>query len=98
MRTRKGSQVQQTRLTEQGIYHILTRRGQEAQVPHFTPHDLRRTFAGDLLDVGADLPTVQKLMGHSNANTTAHYDRRGERSKRSAVQKVHVPYQRRSPQ
>lgn len=96
VRIKKGGQVQQSGLTEQGIYHILTRRGREAQLPHFTPHDLRRTFAGDLLDVGADLPTVQKLMGHSNANTTARYDRRGERAKRSAVQKLHVPYQRRA--
>jgi site-specific recombinase XerD len=95
VRIKKGGQVQQTGLTEQGIYHILLKRGLEAQLPHFTPHDLRRTFAGDLLDVGADLPTVQKLMGHANANTTARYDRRGERAKRSAVQKLHVPYQRR---
>ena len=95
VRIKKGGQVQQTGLTEQGIYHILLKRGRDAHLSHFTPHDLRRTFAGDLLDVGADLPTVQKLMGHSSANTTAHYDRRGERAKRSAVQKLHVPYQRR---
>lgn len=95
VRIKKGGKIQREGLTEQGIYHVLTRRGHEAQLPHFTPHDLRRTFAGDLLDVGADLPTVQKLMGHSNANTTARYDRRGERAKRSAVQKLHVPYERR---
>jgi hypothetical protein len=44
----------------------------------------------------ADLATVQKLMGHANANTTAGYDRRGEQAKRSAVKKLHVLYQRRS--
>jgi site-specific recombinase XerD len=89
--------VQLQGLTEQGIYHILLKRGVLAGLAHFTPHDLRRTFAGDLLDVGADLSTVQKLMGHSDANTTARYDRRGERAKRSAVQKLHVPYRRRTP-
>ncbi len=57
--------------------------------------DLRRTFAGDLLDTGVDLATVQKLMGHSDANTTARYDRRGEQAKRHAVRMLHVPYQRR---
>ena len=84
-RIKKGGKVQHEGLTEQGIYHILLKRGVQAGVAHFTPHDLRRTFAGDLLDVGADLSTVQKLMGHSDANTTARYDRRGERAKRSAV-------------
>jgi len=95
VRIKKGNCVTQQGLTDQGIYHILNTRSQEARTAKFTPHDLRRTFAGDLLDAGADLATVQKLMGHSNANTTAGYDRRGEQAKRSAVKKLHVPYQRR---
>lgn len=95
LRIRKGGQVLLTGLTDQGIYHVLRKRGEEAGAAAFTPHDLRRTFAGDLLDAGADLSTVQQLMGHAQANTTARYDRRGERAKRSAVQKLHVPYKRR---
>ena len=95
LRIRKGGQILSTGLTDQGIYHVLRKRGEEAGAATFTPHDLRRTFAGDLLDAGADLSTVQKLMGHAQANTTSRYDRRGERAKRSAVQKLHVPYKRR---
>jgi site-specific recombinase XerD len=95
VRILKGGQVTEEGLSDQGIYHILNRRRQQAQTAPFTPHDLRRTFAGDLLDAGVDLPTVQQLMGHASANTTARYDRRGERAKRSAVKKLHVPYQRR---
>jgi integrase/recombinase XerD len=94
-RITKGGQVTRERLTDQGIYYILDTRRQQAKLAPFTPHDLRRTFAGDLLDAGVDLSTVQKLMGHANANTTAGYDRRGERAKRDAVRKLHVPYQRR---
>ncbi len=94
-RIKKGGVITTDRLTDQGIYHILDTRREQAKVAPFTPHDLRRTFAGDLLDAGVDLATVQKLMGHSNANTTANYDRRGERAKREAVKKLHVPYTRR---
>lgn len=95
VRIKKGGVVTQNGLTDQGIYHILNTRGQQAQTAKFSPHDLRRTFAGDLLDAGADIATVQQLMGHASANTTAGYDRRGEQAKRSAVKKLHVPYQRR---
>ncbi|HMN12399.1 MAG TPA: tyrosine-type recombinase/integrase, partial [Bellilinea sp.] len=95
VRILKGGRMTQEGLTDQGIYTVLNKRGAQAGTARFTPHDLRRTFAGDLLDAGADIATVQKLMGHSSANTTAGYDRRGEQAKRSAVKKLHVPYQRR---
>lgn len=90
-RINKGGTITHGGLTDQGIYHILDNRRQQTRIATFTPHDLRRTFAGDLLDAGVDLSKVQKLMGHANANTTSGYDRRGERAKRDAVCKLHVP-------
>jgi len=57
--------------------------------------DFRRTFAGNLLDNGNDLVTVQKLMGHASPTTTANYDRRGEEVRRKASKTLHVPYQQR---
>ena len=93
---RKGDHVIPGGLTAQTVYDILSKRAEQAHVKKFSPHDLRRTFAGDLLDAGADLATVQKLMGHANANTTAGYDRRDVKAKKAAVNKLHIPYQRKS--
>ncbi|HMM29514.1 MAG: tyrosine-type recombinase/integrase [Chloroflexota bacterium] len=88
----KGGKLTPRRLSSQAIYNLLVKRGIEAGVSHFSPHDLRRTLAGDLLDAGADVVTVQRILAHSNVQTTARYDRRPEASKRKAAALIHVPY------
>jgi integrase/recombinase XerD len=94
VRIRRGGHIGTERLTDQAVYHIEATRAKQAGVAHFSPHDIRRTFAGDLLDAGVDISTVQSLMGHANTNTTARYDRRGERAKRAATDRLNVPYQK----
>lgn len=85
---RKGGQIEIRYMTPQAVLLIVQKRAEAAGVESFSPHDFRRTFCSDLLDAGVDIVTVQKLAGHSSPVTTAKYDRRGEETKRKAVQKL----------
>lgn len=74
------------RLGPRGINKIIEEIRVAAKVKPFTPHDLRRTFATRLLERGADISIVAKIMGHESINTTAIYDKRGEAEKRKIVE------------
>lgn len=92
MAINKGGKIQPGRLTDQSVYDMLLRRAIQAGIESLSPHDLRRTFIGELLDAGADIATVSFLAGHQDVNTTAKYDRRPEQAKRKAAELLHVPY------
>ena len=79
------------RISTSSVYTVVKRRATQAGVAEFSPHDLRRTFASALLDQGADIAAVQRLMGHSSIQTTTRYDRRGEYAARDAAQLVSLP-------
>ncbi len=79
-------------LTPQSINKLLDKRIEAAGIDAMTAHDFRRTLAGDLMDGGADIATVARLLGHSSVTTTQRYDRRGEEAVRKAAGYVNVPY------
>ena len=88
----KGGRLLHRGITAQALMKRLRYLAAKAHVPSFTPHDLRRSFVGTLLDAGADISSVQQLAGHANANTTQQYDRRPEEAKRKTAELLHVPY------
>ena len=79
-------------LTSGALYESLKRSAREAGVAHFSPHDLRRTVIGDLFDRGADVSTVQHMMGHASPSTTTRYDRRPVRAREAAAASIEVPF------
>jgi integrase len=87
---REGDQL--ARLSPGAGWRICRERGLQAEIPAPAPHDLRRTWIGDLLDVGVDLATVQKVAGHASASTTGRYDRRDQGVQRRAATLLHVAY------
>ena len=62
------------RITRQGLWKILKDYGEKAQLEHrLTPHTIRNSFAVHMLQNGADLKSLQELMGHDDITATQVY-------------------------
>jgi integrase len=88
----KGKRITVRRMNAQSIYDMLKKRAIASGVKDFSPHDMRRTFVGEMLERGVDIATVANIAGHSSVDTTRRYDRRPEETKKRAAEKLHFPY------
>lgn len=85
-----GKQDENMRLTSRSVERMVTKYVHQAKIPvNATPHTLRHSFATDLLTNGADLRSVQEMLGHKNVATTQIYTHVTNAQLREVHEKFH---------
>jgi integrase/recombinase XerC/integrase/recombinase XerD len=84
--SKNGQEPLNTRDLYRDIHNILRSAGWEGKA---SPHVLRHTFATHLLENGANIVTVQKLLGHSSPNTTQIYTHVSAEMLKTSLKQAH---------